>query len=425
MTIDPGSRMHWRLWLDIAIQAWYSLGNRRFRTLLSVCGIAFGIATVTLVDFITYGGRQKVFSELQSFGLRSVWIYRNRTIVVPHKDQRPGLGIYNADFEALKNSSCCTAITRISPIVYSVRSETEVGNIARVGRLYSKAQIVGVNEDYVAINNETVSEGRAFTITDINRAKSVAIIGSQLREELFSREISPIGHELRLDNHKFVIIGVLASKNRSLLKSLKSVGSDGRRVLIPYTRVQAMLDINQIDALQGQVREGISATAVAQSAANYLRLRQRNAYSYEVQAMEQHVQTANNIIDTVAIIGTVSASVSLFVAGLGILNIMSTAVLERTREIGVRKALGGSEREILLQFLLEAALISLFGGIAGLLLGGIVCVCIALIVSIPLEPSMLLNGFSLLVAIGVGLISGFYPAHRAAHLQPVEALRYE
>jgi len=144
-----------------------------------------------------------------------------------------------------------------------------------------------------------------------------------------------------------------------------------------------------------------------------------------VETMEQHAQTANNILSGVSIIGTLAASVSLFVAGIGILNIMSTAVLERTREIGVRKALGGSEREILLQFLFEAVFISLFGGIAGLLLGGIASVSIALIVNIPLELSMLLNGFSLLAAVGVGLASGLYPAYRAARLKPVEALRYE
>jgi len=364
-----------------------------------------------------------VFTELQSFGLQTIWIWRDRMIVDPHKEQRAGTGINNVDFEALRSSSCCAAIMRMSP---KVMSGNNSANIARVGRLYSKVQIEGVNEDYLTINNDVVIDGRAFTNTDIKRARSVAIISSQLRNELFRNEISPIGHEVRLDNRRYEVIGVLAHKDRSLLASLSGVdGDNGKQVLIPYTRAQAVLNTSQIDVLQGQVREGISAAAAARSAADYLRLRQRNAYSYKVEAMEQHAQTANNILNGVSIIGTVAASVSLFVAGLGILNIMSTAVLERTREIGVRKALGGSEREILLQFLFEAIFISLFGGIAGLLLGAIASVCIAWIVQISLEISILLNGFSLLVAIGVGLVSGLYPAYRAAHLQPVEALRYE
>ena len=423
MIFDLNNRMYWRLWLDIAMQAWLSLGDRRFRTLLSVCGIAFGIATVTVINVITHGGRERVFTELQSFGLQTVWIWRNRMIVDPQKEQRPGTGINNADFEALRNSSCCTTITRMSPIVYSA---SDAGNIARVSRLYSKVLIEGINEDYLAINNDRVIEGRAFTSADIDRARSVAIISSKLRDELFKNEINPLGHELHLDNRSYEVIGVLAHKDRSLLASLSGVnGDNGKQVLIPYTRAQAILNSNQIDMVQGQVREGISASVAAQSAADYLKLRQRNAYSYQVEAMEQHAQTANNILGGVSIIGTVAASVSLFVAGIGILNIMSTAVLERTREIGVRKALGGSEREILLQFLFEAVFISLFGGLAGLLLGGIASVSIAWIANIPLELSMLLNGFSLLVAIGVGLASGLYPAFRAARLKPVEALRYE
>ena len=399
-----------------------SLGDRRFRTLLSVCGIAFGIATVTVISVITHGGRERVFTELQTFGLQTVWIWRNLKIVDPHKEQRAGTGINNADFEALRNSSCCATITRMSPIV---RNASDAGNIARIGRLYSKVTIEGVNEDFLVINNDRVTEGRTFTSTDISRARSVAIIGSKLRDELFKNEINPIGHELHLDNRRYEVIGVLALKDRSFLASLGTVQDSGKQVLIPYTRAQAVLNTNQIDVLQGQVREGVSAVVAAQSAADYLKLRQRNAYSYQVQAMEEHAQSANNILGGVSIIGTVAASVSLFVAGIGILNIMSTAVLERTREIGVRKALGGSEYEILLQFLFEAIFISLFGGIAGLLLGCIASVSIAWIANIPLELSMLLNGFSLLVAIGVGLASGIYPAYRAARLKPVEALRYE
>lgn len=422
MKTDLVSRLPWRLWLDIGQQAWYSLGDRRFRTLLSVCGIAIGVATVTLIDVVTHGGRQVVFSELQTFGLRSVWISRDRKLVDPHKLQRTGTGIDNADYEALRNSSCCTAFTGMSPMVLGA---PDANNVARAGRLYSQVRLEGVNEDYIAMNNDHIVSGRAFTATDIHRARPVVIIGSKVREELFGPALNPIGRELRLDNRKFEVIGVLANKDRSLLTSIGSGQDANGRVLMPYTRVQAMLDSDQIDVLQSQVRDGVSATAVAQSAADFLRRRHRDAYGYRVDTMEQYVQTANNILDGVSIIGIVAASVSLFVAGLGILNIMSTAVLERTREIGVRKALGGSERDILLQFLFEAGFISLFGGVAGLLLGSIACAAIAWVAHFPLDPAMLFNGVSLLVAVGVGLMSGLYPAYRAAHLRPVEALRYE
>jgi len=415
-------RHRWRLWMDVGLQAWYSLGDRRFRTLLSVLGIAIGVAAVTLIDVVTHGGRQVVFAELQTFGLRSVWISRDRKLVDPLKAQRTGTGIDNTDYESLRQSSCCVAIARVSPLVLGPAT---MSHIARAGRGFSQVQIEGVDEAYVAINNDRIVRGRAFTAADVDRARPVVIIGAKVRDDLFGPAVDPIGRELRLDNRGFEVIGVLASKDRSLLTSIGSGQDANGRLLMPYTRLQAMQGTNQIDVLQGEVREGISAKLAAQSVADFLARHHREAYSYRVDTMEEYVQTANNILQGVAVIGIVAASVSLFVAGLGILNIMSTAVLERTREIGVRKALGGSERDIMLQFLLEAGFISLFGGVAGLVLGGLACVAIARVTHFPLDPAMLFNGLALLVAIGVGLVSGLYPAYRASTLKPVEALRYE
>lgn len=422
MKTDPMNTLRWRLWLDVGLQAWYSLGDRRFRTLLSVCGIAIGIAAVTLIDVVTHGGREVVFAELQTFGLRSVWISRDQKLVDPHKQQRTGTGIDNADYEALRNSSCCTTFTRMSPMVLSTPAG---GNVARVGRQYSQVQLEGVNDEYIAINNDHVARGRSFTSVDIHRARPVVIIGAKIREELFGLAVDPIGRELRLNDHTFEVIGVLANKDRSLLTSIGSGQDANGRVLIPYTRAQAMLDSDRIDVLQAEVKNGVSAVAAAHAAADFLKRRHRGAYAYHIDTMEQYAQTADNILDGVAVIGIVAASVSLFVAGLGILNIMSTAVLERTREIGVRKAMGGSENDIMLQFLFEAAFISLFGGVLGLLLGGAASAVIARLSNVPLDPGMLFNGVSLLVAVGVGLVAGLYPAYRAAHLRPVEALRYE
>jgi ABC-type antimicrobial peptide transport system permease subunit len=422
MLTPISTRQRWRLWLDVAQQAWYSLSDRRFRTLLSVGGIAIGVAAVTLIQVVTHGGREVVFSELQTFGLRSVWVSRDRKVLDPLKVQRVGSGIDNSDYEALRNSSCCLAFTLTSPVIYGAPG---VGTAARVGRLYSQVSLEGVKEQYMPINNDILSSGRPFSATDVDRARPVAIIGAKVRDELFGPSANPIGRELRLDSRKFEVIGVLTNKDRSLLASIGSGSDANGRVLVPYTRLQAIRASNQIDVLQGQVRDGMPAAAVAQSAADFLQRRHQGAYHYQIETMEQYVQTANNILNGVALIGGVAASVSLFVAGLGILNIMSTAVLERTREIGVRKALGGGEREILLQFLFEAGLISLFGGLVGLALGGLVCSGIAWAAGLPLDPTMLVNGVSLLVAIGVGLISGLYPAYLAAHLRPVEALRYE
>lgn len=414
----------WHLWLDVAQQAWLSLGDRRLRTFLSVMGIAIGIAAVTLIGVVTKGGKQVVFAELQTFGLRSVWISRDRKLIDPHRVLRTGTGIDNDDYATMRGSGCCVAFTRLTPIVYGGAAAP---TLARVGRQYSRVRVEGVGSDYLAINNDTIAGGRSFSNDDADRGRHVVIIGEQARLDLFGGNSTPVGSELRLGSEKFEVVGVLAVKDRSLLSSIGSAGGQdaNARVLIPYRRLQLMVNTDQIDVLQGEVDATTAASVAARQAVDFLKSRHRDAFGYRGDTMEQYVQTANNILGGVSTIGIVAASVSLFVAGLGILNIMSTSVLERTREIGVRKALGGTENEILFQFLLEASMISLLGGVIGLLLGGVASVVIARLTGFPLTPSVLLIALSLLVAVAVGLVSGIYPAWRAANLRPVEALRYE
>lgn len=414
----------WQLWLDVAQQAWLSLGDRKLRTFLSVMGIAIGIAAVTLIGVVTQGGTQMVFSELQTFGLRTVWILRDNRQVDPYRLARAGTGIDNDDYAALRDSGCCSAFIRLTPIVYGGR---DAPLLARAGRNYSRVGLEGVDGNYLAINNDTIAGGRGFSADDIDRGRHVAIIGEQVRRELFGDRSNPVGTELRLGNEKFEIIGVLTEKDRSLLASIGSGGGQNTnaRLLVPYRRVQLMNGNDQINVLQGEVDPQARASVAVKQASELLRRRHHDAFDYRSETMEQYVQTANNILGGVSTIGVVAASVSLLVAGLGILNIMSTSVLERTREIGVRKALGGTEREILLQFLCEATLISLLGGVAGLVLGGLASVIITRVTGFPLMPSVTLIALALLVAVAVGLISGLYPAYRAARLRPVEALRYE
>lgn len=413
-----------RLLLDVGGQALLSLGDRKLRTFLCIAGIAIGIAAVTLIGVVTRGGMEVVFSELQTFGLRTVWIVRDPKLNDPYRFTRSGTGIDNDDLAALRESACCTAITLFTPVVNS----GSVGpTLARSGRRYSNVQAEGVGVDYLSINNDSIVSGRGFDAIDIDNARHVAIIGQKVRDELFEAQDNPVGREIRLGSDGYEVIGVLEAKDRSLLASIGSAGGQNAndRVLIPYRRIQAMANKSQIDYLQAQVRTNTSAQDAAQSVAQFLERRHRGAFGYSTITMEQYAQTAQNILGGVSKIGIVAASVSLFVAALGILNIMSTSVLERTREIGVRKALGGTESEILLQFLLEASFISIAGGLAGLLLGSGVSITIARLTGFPMLPSVSLIVLGLVVAILVGLVSGLYPAWRAARLRPVEALRYE
>jgi putative ABC transport system permease protein len=416
--------MNAQLLLDVGQQAWLSLGDRKLRTALCIAGIAIGITAVTLIGVVTQGGKQIVFSELQTFGSRSVWIYRDSQVTDPYRIARSGTGIDNDDLDAVRESGCCSAITRLTPLVFG---GNDAPKRARAGRRYSGISVQGVGADYLDINNDRTSSGRGFNAIDIERARHVAIIGEKARQDLFDAQDNPVGREIRLGNEGFEVIGVLVAKDRSLLASMGA--DDGQssndRVLIPYRRLQAMTNTDQIDMLQAEVSEGMPAADVAQQVAQFLDQRHHGAFGYATEAMEKYEQTAQNILGGLSTIGTVAASVSLFVAALGVLNIMSTSVLERTREIGVRKALGGTQGEILLQFLLEASLISGAGGVIGLVLGGTVSVVIARLTGFPMIPSVSLIVLGLVIAVLVGLVSGLYPAWRAARLRPVEALRYE
>lgn len=411
------------LWKDLGVQALLSLSDHRLRAFLSVLGIAIGIAAVILIGVVSQGGKQMVFSELETFGLKSTWLFRDRRITDPRRAMREGSGINNEDMAAIAQSQCCPGLRHISPVVSGGKN---IPPFVRANGLYAQARVEGVGNEYLAVNNDDLVLGRPFSIQDVERGRHYAIIGEQIRKELFPNVADPLGQELRIGDMRLTVTGVLRNKERSFLSSIGSGDGNGvnTRVLVPYKRLQALTGHNEINVIQAELASGANQSAIDQLAA-FLRHRHKGAFEYRTESMEQYVKTAQNILNGVSTIGVVAASVSLFVAGLGILNIMSTSVLERTREIGLRKAVGGSSRDILLQFLFEASLISLLGGSIGLVLGGLGSLLIASLAHFPLLPSVPLIAASLLVALLVGIVSGIYPAYRAAQLRPVEALRYE
>ncbi len=421
--MSRSANLSWQRWRDLALQAAFSLGDRRLRSFLCVLGIAIGVAAVILIGVVSEGGRHVIFSELETFGLRSTWVFRDRKIVDPRQAVREGSGIDNEDLAAIQRSGCCTGVARLSPVVYGGKNLS--GFVRTEGR-YAQAQVQGVGHAYIDINNDELSLGRVFTAEDTERGRYKAIIGEQVLHDLFPNSKNAIGQEIRIGGQRFTVTGVLQRKDRAFLSSIGSSAGDNAnsRVLIPYRRMQAIAGNDQIDVIQAEVAAG-AAPRSANLIADLLRRRHRGAFEYRVETMEQYVDTANNILSGVSTIGIIAASISLFVAGLGILNIMSTSVLERTREIGLRKAVGGSSSDILLQFLFEAAAISLMGGFFGLVLGGLGSLVASSLAGIPLTPSLPLMGVALGVSLLVGILSGMYPAYQAARLHPVQALRYE
>lgn len=415
----------WRLWIDLGIQAWLSLSDHRLRTALSILGIAIGIAAVILIGVVSEGGKQKVFSELQTFGLRATWVMRDYESANPNRTEREGTGISNANLKALKQSNCCPGLSSVSPWVFP-RDMDDSSRAYAKGR-YVQPVLEGVDQSHLLVNNDELDAGRNFTEREIDSGSHVAIIGDKIHEELFPRNSNPIGEELRIGKTRYVVIGLLRHKDRTFMNSIGSgagMGDANKRILVPYRRVQAMMGNDQINVLQAELAPGATMEAAEQLISFLQRIR-KGDFKYRVEGMSTYVETARNILNGVSIIGVVAAAVSLVVAGIGILNIMSTSVLERTREIGLRKAVGGAARDILLQFMFEACLVSLAGGMLGLVIGGGLSVLITQLTGFPLLPSLPLIVIALLTSLIVGVTAGIFPAWRAAQLRPVEALRYE
>jgi ABC-type antimicrobial peptide transport system permease subunit len=410
--------------IDICLQAIQALRDNRLRTILSILGITVGIAAVMTISTVSKGGKHLVFTELETFGLKSIWIFREPEEKDPRKSVRSGTGIENSDYDAIKDSHSW-AVRKISPVV-SVLSRSKALLVRYHGR-YSSTDLTGVSSDYLTINNDSLQKGRSFRDEDIARNRPVAIIGTDVQKDLFAKDVDPIGQNIRIGDKSVTVIGLLGEKNRDFLSSIGSAGGGNanHRIILPYTYLQQLLGKNEINYLQAESTGLADTDAAVSQMKDILKHRQGERFSYKATTMAQYITTAEKILKGVSVIGIIAASVSLFVGGMGIMNIMTTSVVERTREIGIRKALGASKGDILAQFLFEAILISLLGGALGLLLGMAVGYGLAVVTKMPLTPSWPSIIIALTVSILVGLISGYYPAFRASSLKPVEALRYE
>jgi len=410
-----------QFYADRLLQAFDALRDNRLRSVLSVLGIAVGIAAVMAVGTVSKGGSYLVFSELETFGLNSVWIYRDRNDKDPNRRVRKGTGLDSFDYDSIKDG-CCSAMDRVTPMVF-----TRERSIIQTGNHYNNARVSGVNSEYLNINNDHLTGGRNFRLLDVKRRRAVAIIGPTVVSDLFGDANNPIGKDIRIGLRRFRVIGVLKEKSRDFLASIGSAGGQdaNNRILIPFTLQQQVNGNKAINFFHFKARTLDDADLLATQVKAFLKRRNGKNFRYKTETMATYIGTADRILSGVALIGVIAASISLLVGGLGIMNIMSTSVLERTREIGLRKAVGASQRDILTQFLLEAIVISTLGGLLGLSLGAGASMILAWVTGFPLTPSLLVIFIALIVSIVVGITSGFLPARRASRLHPVEALRYE
>jgi putative ABC transport system permease protein len=288
-----------------------------------------------------------------------------------------------------------------------------------------------VTPSYETVSNEAVSEGEFINLTHLNGRSAVAIIGPDTAEKLFNRSQSVTGETIRIAGQPFRIIGVLKAKGGS------GFGSQDDRILVPLTTAQTRLvqrgERGQVDMIQAQAANAEVVTQAIEEISQILRTRHRTEIGlddFTIFTQQEFLDIASSITGVMTVFLGGIAAISLLVGGIGIMNIMLVSVTERTREIGLRKAIGARKQDILVQFLTESILLSLVGGIIGILLAWGLSTLIGIIATAsgtPITPQINLDSILLatLFSMAVGLLFGLYPANRAASLQPVEALRYE
>ena len=400
-------------------EAWHAMSANRLRTFLTMLGMVIGVGAVVLMMAIGEGAQQSIKRSIDSMG-------SNLFVILSGSSSNSGSRSASGSSSTL-NMNDATAIGDLDDI--SAFAPISVGNAQIIyGGNNSNSAIVGTTPSYFSIRRWDVESGELFSDADIRSASRVALVGKTVVENLFGDEVDPVGKTIRIKKSPFIIVGVLEAKGQSF---------DGRdqddTVIVPITTAQRKLFGNQIP---GSVRM-IMAQAksekymgVAEDAINDL-VRQRhnireNAESdFSIRNLTAMAKTASETAKTMSMLLGAIASISLLVGGIGIMNIMLVSVTERTREIGIRMAIGAREKDILLQFLLEACVISIVGCVigVGLGLGGAILVKKMVGAEIFISMQSIVLAFS--VAASVGVFFGYYPASKAAKLHPIEALRYQ
>lgn len=402
------------------LEAIESLGGNKLRSGLTVLGIVIGVAAVIAMLAVGRGAQESITGSISGIGTNLLFVFRGGQDVSVRNERPITLG----DADAIADPFAAPSVEAVAPILQSNREISYGGERTTV-------EVNGVTPSYFSVQNYALTEGEFINEEHLLGRASVVLIGPEAADTLFGRHDGITGETIRIEGQPFRILGVLASKGGGLF------GSQDNLVTIPFSTAQARLirrnTRDQVDLLLIQAVSGDAVLMATEEISQILRQRHRTpvgADDFTVFTQQDLLTTFQSITGILTIFLGGIAGISLLVGGIGIMNIMLVSVTERTREIGLRKALGARRRDILIQFLTESSLLSLIGGIIGILFGWLISFGvgqIAVASGTAFTPVVGFDAIALatIFSAAVGLFFGIYPANRAASLEPVEALRYE
>jgi len=402
-----------------------TLRTHKFRSFLTILGVLIGTTTVIAVASIIQGLDAQLVQMAEQYGTNVLWIYKLQ-MGTPHRltrEERLRKPLSYEDGMAIKEQ--CADVEEVSVAIFKEISDFGLPpSTARYkGHEMAGAQFMGVDANYMALSNSALADGRFFTPADDTHRRDVIVIAANVVERLFKPE-DPVGKEIVVDGHTFEVIGTLEK-----YKGFLGDNPDDNDIFIPYWTYKKLYPDAKDHFLSVLAYRGRMAEA-EDEARGLLRRRRHvklsDADNFGISTAESLISDFRAIIGTVALVMVVISSIGLLVGGIGVMNIMLVSVTERTREIGVRKAIGARRRDIVWQFLLEAIALTASGGLMGIAVGWLLSFLIR--VFVPGLPSTVplwsvVAGFA--VATSVGLFFGLWPAMKAARLDPIVALRYE
>jgi len=408
-------------WFEPLATAWVGVATHKLRSLLTILGIVIGVAAVISLMSIGRGAQADILSRIQSMGSDRVTI-------------RPGASVGAGGFryavgsaQTLTQEDAAAIAEQVAYVDLVAPTYSRALQLV-VGGENMNASVTGVTPDYQEVQNLEIAYGAFLSDYEYQRGAKVTVLGSNVKETLFG-DADPIGQQIRMGGHIVRVIGVLESKGAM-------PGSPDDAILIPLTVMQQM--VAQPRTTQGErVVSSIELTVSNEQQADYvveeitslLRTRHRLGPNvdddFSIRSMQEISEMLSEAIGTMTLLLGAIAAISLLVGGIGVMNIMLVSVLERTREIGIRKALGAKERDIWIQFLIEAAFLTLTGGIIGIILGWAVAYLVSSMGIMTTVVSADIVILAVSVSVGIGLFFGFYPAWNASRLNPIEALRSE